>query len=210
MVALASLDTLVAGAISVGVLHTLAGPDHYVPLVAVGKQRRWSMRRLLGVTAACGLVHCLIGAALAAAAVALIGSLEALNAVQGIRSDLAAMLLVGLGVALMFAALRPQMGSQTRTRRRTPWVLGAVFVLGPCEWMVPALTGATAIHGLAGAALVALAFTAATITTMLVAVAAAQLAVARVATRRVQQRVRVHALAGACTALCGFAILAGL
>ena len=32
-------------AASIGFLHTLIGPDHYLPVIAMGKARNWSMPR---------------------------------------------------------------------------------------------------------------------------------------------------------------------
>ena len=45
------------------VLHTAIGPDHYVPFVMLGRARRWSVRKTLAVTAACGVGH--VGSSLA-------------------------------------------------------------------------------------------------------------------------------------------------
>jgi nickel/cobalt exporter len=53
----ADLKTLCLSAISVGAIHTLLGPDHYVPLVAMARAGSWSRLKTLGVTAACGLGH---------------------------------------------------------------------------------------------------------------------------------------------------------
>ena len=58
---------LASGAVTVGVLHTVLGPDHYLPFVAIGAARRWSRGKLLAVTALCGTVH--IGASFAIALV---------------------------------------------------------------------------------------------------------------------------------------------
>ena len=41
-------------AASIGVVHTLLGPDHYLPFVALARTRRWSTARTAAVTAACG------------------------------------------------------------------------------------------------------------------------------------------------------------
>jgi hypothetical protein len=49
------LTVLCLSAISVGAIHTLLGPDHYVPLVAMSRVGGWSLTKTLGVTAACGL-----------------------------------------------------------------------------------------------------------------------------------------------------------
>jgi nickel/cobalt exporter len=48
---------LCATAFSVGVIHTILGPDHYIPFIAMARAGGWSTPRTLGVTAACGLGH---------------------------------------------------------------------------------------------------------------------------------------------------------
>ena len=49
---------LLTGA-SIGVIHTLLGPDHYLPFVALSKARAWTQGRTAAITAACGVGHVL-------------------------------------------------------------------------------------------------------------------------------------------------------
>lgn len=51
--------SLLAAAAGVGVLHTLAGPDHYLPFIAMAKAGRWSGKKTLLVTLLCGAGHVL-------------------------------------------------------------------------------------------------------------------------------------------------------
>jgi hypothetical protein len=44
-------------AISIAFLHTLAGPDHYLPFIALSKARGWSMGRTIMWTIICGCGH---------------------------------------------------------------------------------------------------------------------------------------------------------
>ncbi len=207
----ASLSSLITAAVSVGVVHTLAGPDHYVPLTALGRQRGWSAGEAARVTAWCGLAHCAASFVLVLGVLAALGGLGALETVRAWRGDLAAMLLIGLGLAMAVAALRRARCAELRRRPppRTggpfPWVLFLVFVLGPCEWLVPVATAAAAQHGLAGATLVAGAFCVATTAAMVGAVLVGSAIAGRVrlATPR-------GALPGASTALCGGLMLLGL
>ena len=55
--------TMVAAAAAVGAVHTLA-PDHWVPFAALARAERWSASRTTLVTAACGLGHVTVSAAL--------------------------------------------------------------------------------------------------------------------------------------------------
>ena len=55
----ATLSALCGSAFAIGVFHTLLGPDHYLPFVALSKARAWSRHRTLLVTAGFGLAHTL-------------------------------------------------------------------------------------------------------------------------------------------------------
>ena len=44
---------------SIGFIHTLMGPDHYLPFVAIAKARSWRLGRTLLFTVICGLGHVL-------------------------------------------------------------------------------------------------------------------------------------------------------
>ncbi len=195
-----ALVPLLSTALGVGVIHTLVGPDHYVPLLALARERRWGTRRAHGVTAGLGLLHCATGTALAIA-VAVAGRAFALADVLDAQRNLAAMLLIGLGVAMGLAHWR---GSRRPARGTALGALGLAFALGPCEWLVPAFTAAAAAGGFGSALLVAAAFTAATVATMLAAVA-----VGLAASARLPRRLPVGAVASAAISLCGAAMWLG-
>ena len=42
---------------SVALVHTLSGPDHYLPFVAMSRAGSWTRRRTLWITPVCGLGH---------------------------------------------------------------------------------------------------------------------------------------------------------
>ena len=51
---------IIAGsAASVGFIHTILGPDHYLPLVAMAKTNGWSGPKTASYTAFCGFSHIL-------------------------------------------------------------------------------------------------------------------------------------------------------
>jgi hypothetical protein len=204
MIDSASLASLLLAAGGAGVVHTLLGPDHYVPLLAVAAARGWSRARALAWTLVCGLVHCAAGAALAAVVLAATEAPAWLAGAEARRGDLAALLLLGTGVALLAGSLR-RARRTAEPPRATPWLLGLVFLVGPCEWMVPALTAASAEHGVGGAAAAALVFSAATLLTMTLAVQAG-MAVAP----RVRSALPPRVLAGVAFAACGALMLLGL
>ena len=53
------LIVLVGSAALIGSIHTVIGPDHYLPFVAMSKARQWSHRKTLWITAICGAGHVL-------------------------------------------------------------------------------------------------------------------------------------------------------
>ena len=55
----ADFVTLSAGAVTLGFLHCLVGPDHYVPFIAMSRIGSWSFRKTMIVTLLCGIGHIL-------------------------------------------------------------------------------------------------------------------------------------------------------
>ncbi|MBC8491825.1 MAG: hypothetical protein H8D42_04625 [Candidatus Marinimicrobia bacterium] len=51
------LVVLMITAASIGFLHTLFGPDHYVPFVVMSKAQKWSLVKTGWITLLCGLDH---------------------------------------------------------------------------------------------------------------------------------------------------------
>ncbi|NBX29542.1 hypothetical protein EBR04_03675 [bacterium] len=212
---------LAATAVSVGAIHTLLGPDHYVPFAAMAHAGRWSAGKTLRVTVACGLGHVAGSVAVGLVGLAIGAAVLKLEFVEAIRGDVAGWLLVAFGAAylgwgLVVAArehghARPQIAADATTVAAgvwTPWLLFLVFVFGPCEPLIPLLVyPAARADGFAVAAVVA-AFTAATVGTMVVAVLAMRLG-ATVA--RVPRRERFsHACAGLAILACGLLVKLGL
>jgi len=50
---------LLMTAASVGFLHTILGPDHYLPFIMIGKARDWTLKKTLWLTFLCGVGHIL-------------------------------------------------------------------------------------------------------------------------------------------------------
>ncbi len=92
---------LVLTALSVGFLHTLLGPDHYIPFVAMARSHGWSAKRTLGITTLCGLGH-VAGSVVIGGLGLLLGTLLfRLEAIEAFRGDTAAWLLIGFGLAYL-------------------------------------------------------------------------------------------------------------
>jgi nickel/cobalt exporter len=94
-----SRTVLLTTTASVALLHTLIGVDHYLPFVALGRARSWSLGRVAAVTALCGAGHVVGSIALGAIGIALGTALGTLTWVESVRGTLAAWGLIGFGVA---------------------------------------------------------------------------------------------------------------
>ncbi len=69
---------LAVTAATVGIVHTLLGPDHYLPFVALARSKGWTLRKTLAVTGFCGIGHVAGSIMLGALGIALGSSLTAL------------------------------------------------------------------------------------------------------------------------------------
>lgn len=101
-------------AVTVGAVHTILGPDHYVPFVAMSRAGGWSLGRTLRVTAACGLAHVAGSVAIGLVGLMLGLAVMRLEALEAFRGDAAAWLMIGFGLAIMI------WGLVRAVRRRAP------------------------------------------------------------------------------------------
>ncbi len=97
----AEVSVLVLTALSVGFLHTVLGPDHYVPFAVMGRSNQWSPRKTLGITALCGVGHILGSIAIGAIGLLLGILVFKLEAIESFRGDAAGWLLIGFGLAYL-------------------------------------------------------------------------------------------------------------
>jgi nickel/cobalt transporter (NicO) family protein len=234
----ATTSTLVVTAATIGVVHTLLGPDHYVPFIALARSRAWTLRRALGVTAVCGVGHVVGSVALGALGVAFGWALGGLVEVEAWRGTVAGWLLLGVGLAYTAWGVRQALRNRPHTHLHAhgdgvvhrhehghhdahahphlgtagkwlgPWAIFVVFVLGPCEPLIPVLMYPAASGSWTAVAAVAGVFAAATIVTMLAIVTIGALGLARLPAA--QWGRWAHAFAGAALALCGVAVTFGL
>lgn len=220
---------LAANAAAVGFIHTLVGPDHYLPFIVLAKARRWSLAKTAWITLACGLGHVGSSIAIGLIGYALGASLKHVNLLEELRGEIAAWLLIGFGLAYALWGLRrarrtgpdghthshggmlhapdhihdPKTGE---TIQLTPWILFIIFAFGPCEPLVPLFIYPAATSGWAAAFLVATTFSIATLAVMLTVVLASSFGLERIPLRSWGRY--SHALAGLSIAVTGGAIQA--
>jgi hypothetical protein len=54
---LPEMELLLLTAITISVLHTVSGPDHYLPFIALSKARGWTAGKTIWWTLLCGCGH---------------------------------------------------------------------------------------------------------------------------------------------------------
>jgi nickel/cobalt exporter len=97
----AELWSLAAAALSIGCIHTVLGPDHYVPFVAMSKAGGWSTRKTLAVTGLCALGHVGSSVLLGLVGIAMGLAVNRLEGIEGTRGGIASWLLIGFGLAYL-------------------------------------------------------------------------------------------------------------
>jgi nickel/cobalt exporter len=216
------LTALIITAASIGFFHTLLGPDHYLPFIAISKAGNWRVSKTLLLTILCGIGHVLSSVVLGLIGIAFGTAVAKLEFIESFRGDLAAWALIAFGLVYFVWGLKRaaknihhhhhhhhhQDESEGKKTSLTPWILFIVFVLGPCEPLIPILMYPAAKSSLTGMVVVASVFGVVTITTM-TAIVYTLLSGTKLFTFPALEKYS-HALAGFAILLCGVAIRLGL
>jgi sulfite exporter TauE/SafE len=96
-----NLLILCIASLSIAVLHTLCGPDHYVPFVAMSRAGHWSLRKTIIVTLLCGLGHVGSSVVLGLLGISLGVMLSRVEFIEQVRGNVAGWLMIGFGVAYL-------------------------------------------------------------------------------------------------------------
>jgi nickel/cobalt exporter len=106
---------LAGTAASIGLVHTIIGPDHYLPFIVIGRARRWTLRKTLFVSFLAGLGHILSSVVLGFLGIALGIAVARLEGVESARGEIAAWLLIGFGFAYFVWGMRRAWKGKTHT-----------------------------------------------------------------------------------------------
>lgn len=141
---------LLTTAFTLAFTHTLMGPDHYLPFVVMGRANNWSLMKTIWITTICGFGHVISSVLIGTIGIAAGISITKLTWLEGFRGDLAGYAIILFGLAyLVWAALKmnnklkknklnPSVSAETKGLT-SPWWLFVIFVLGPCEVLIPLL-----------------------------------------------------------------------
>lgn len=221
------LSVLILTAITISCLHTMAGPDHYLPFIALSKARGWTMKKTIFWTVVCGCGHVWSSVFLGLGGAALGWSLSKISWLESVRGGLAGWIVLGFGLLYsIYGIIRVNQqrrhkhfdvyddgsiyvyehnhdGSVPIKERHavTPWVMFLVFVLGPCEPMIPLLYFPATKNSWHGMLVLILVYTLFTLITMLVMVLLGYYGISFFKTNKLEQY--THALGGLAIFVCG-------
>jgi ABC-type nickel/cobalt efflux system permease component RcnA len=223
-----------ATAASIGFIHTLFGPDHYLPFIVMSRSGKWSLSKTMIITILCGIGHVLGSVILGIIGIVLGIAVANLEVVESARGGLAAWMLIAFGLVYFVWGIRRAMRNKphhhthmhqdgmmhTHEHRHsdehlhihnksskkniTPWILFTIFLLGPCEPLIPLLMYPAAKEDFFGLVLVTSIFGLVTILTMLIIVLISSYSINLIPTSKIERY--MHAIAGATIFLSGLAI----
>jgi len=224
---------LISTAVSIGFLHTLFGPDHYLPFIMMSKARNWSAKKTAFITSICGLGHVLSSVLLGFIGVFFGLALKKLEFFESFRGNLAAWGLIAFGGLYAAWGLKIAFKKRTHSHKHdhgegqshihvhshfhdhshvhkdqqsgnmTPWVLFTIFVFGPCEPLIPLLMYPAARNSMSGLLAVTAVFCLVTLGTMLCTVFIGTSGLKHLPLGKLERF--THALAGAVICLSGLA-----
>ncbi len=224
---------LAGTAITIGFIHTLIGPDHYLPFIVLSEARKWNIRKTMLITFICGIGHVFSSIILGFIGIAAGLSLSKLEFFESFRGNIAAWLLIAFGLIYAVISFRNIYRKNKHVHRHyhsdgimhehihnhqnahlhvhesekhnvTPWILFIIFVFGPCEPLIPLVMYPAAENNMSGVILVSILFAIATIGTMMSVVLAFRLGFRRINMAPIEKYVNV--IAGMTIFLSGIAI----
>lgn len=229
------LTLLTLTAASLGFVHTILGPDHYIPFITLAKASNWSVSKTTIITLLCGVGHILSSVAIGAIGIALGLALKSVEYFESIRGEIAGWLLISFGLLYLLWGIKKaikfkphthfhihdknivhshehihshehtHVHQEAKNKKLTPWVLFIIFIFGPCEALIPILMYPAATASTFSLILVTSVFGLTTIATMLGVVLLSLYGLKTINFPSIERY--SHALAGLLIFSCGVAII---
>lgn len=228
-----SIALLSATAVSIGFVHTILGPDHYLPFIVLSEAKKWNLKKTMFITFLCGLGHVLSSVVLGLIGIGVGISVNKLVKVESFRGSIAAWLFIAFGLVYLVISIRNLVRKKSHSHKHlhidgeqhthehdhsknhthihsgdvvktTPWILFLIFVFGPCEPLIPILMYPAAQNNIYGTVIVSLLFSAVTIATMMAVVLAFKLGFSKINLQPVEKYSNI--IAGSMILLSGLAI----
>jgi sulfite exporter TauE/SafE len=221
------MQLLLTAAISIAFLHTATGPDHYLPFIALSKARGWSLGRTIFWTVVCGCGHVWSSVFLGLGGAAIGWSLSKVVWLENVRGGIAGWVMLAFGLLYgiwgLYRAYKNNphkhfdLGDNNEIyvyehkhgnvvapkdrHRVTPWVMFLIFLLGPCEPMIPLLYFPAAKNSWNGMLILIIVYTFFTLITMLLMVCLGFYGFSFLKTEKLERY--MHALGGLTIFICG-------
>lgn len=220
---------------SLALVHTLAGPDHYLPFIVISKARKWKLRKTIWFTALCGIGHVGSSVILGIIGIALGVAVGKLEFFEGIRGSVVSWLFTSFGLLYMVWGIRKSFRNKSHKHLHfhigegfhehehkhhedhahihesnekvnlTPWILFTIFIFGPCEPLIPIVMYPAAKHNYSDMIILTVIFSLITITIMIFLVSAASYGIEFLPMKKLERY--SHALAGGAIFVCGLGML---
>ena len=100
------LIAIAAMAAGAGFVHTIIGPDHYLPFIMMAWARKWTKVKTFWVTFLCGVGHVASSIILGLVGIALGIGVNTLTETESTRGDIASWLLIAFGLAYFVWGLK--------------------------------------------------------------------------------------------------------
>ncbi len=156
---------LLMSTLTISLVHTFTGPDHYLPFIVLSKSGKWSLSKTMFWTVLCGLAHVGTSVLIGLIGIAIGYSLSDGNRLNELRGGWASwlLLLFGLGYTcwglynikrnklhkhfevnedadiMVYEHKDGQAVLPDQKFKVTPWVMFFIFALGPSEPILPLL-----------------------------------------------------------------------
>ncbi|MBP5708675.1 MAG: sulfite exporter TauE/SafE family protein [Bacteroidales bacterium] len=218
-----SIKLLSATAVSIAFMHTLLGPDHYLPFIVLSEAKKWSTKKTMLITLLCGMGHVLSSVLLGFIGIAAGVALSKLVGIEEVRGSIAAWLFIVFGLIYMIISIYKLHKNKEHTHshfgvenshidgsnpdeviKTTPWIIFLIFVFGPCEPLIPLVMYPAAQSDIKGVIWVSLLFSLVTIATMMTIVFIFKMGFSKITLKSIEKYNNV--IAGAVIFLAGMAI----
>ncbi len=224
---------LMSTAVFIAVSHTLIGIDHYVPFVVLSKVNAWSMKKTMMIVVVCGIGHVFSSVILGLVGIGLSQSLASLINIESVRGTMATWFMIGFGLVYTVWALtqvyrnkphihwvngekithdhhnlengKTHIQANPKAKSNAIWGLFILFVLGPCEPLIPLLMYPAATENTTAFIGVTMIFSICTIITMTLATLVCIKGIKHINIAGLEKY--SHALAGLAITICGVMIL---
>ncbi len=228
------LTVLLLSAASIAFVHTLFGPDHYLPFIVMARAGKWSTAKTALITVLCGIGHVGSSVVLGFLGIGLGLAATHFGGLESLRGNIAGWLLIAFGTGYTAWGVRRAIRNRPHQHvhahedgsvhlhthqhqqehvhahiaekgpSMTPWILFTVFVFGPCEPLIPLVMYPAAQGHPMQVVAVTIVFGAITLATMVSLVLATSRGLSLLPLGHLERY--SHALAGAAVLFCGVAV----